>query len=155
MGLPGAICSSTTANTTRFTNASIAGAKKADGKLSLSNFKNPTWTGSGSIQPPFGRTNLPPVKNKYRRGRSLRAFAGWLFKQTACGGRCPGESTPVSTYPRAGSRHQPVATVGPYKPGAVIADKGYDSEALLTFIHSKGAEAVIPARRNRREKKDR
>ncbi len=43
--------------------------------------------------------------------------------------------------------------LGPYKPGAVIADKGYDCDALLTFIHSKGAEAVIPSRRNRKEKR--
>ena len=33
---------------------------------------------------------------------------------------------------------------------AVIADKGYDSEAFVQTIHASGAEAIIPPRRNRR-----
>lgn len=36
-----------------------------------------------------------------------------------------------------------------YQPAAVIADKAYDSNAILTMIESRGAEAVIPSRRNR------
>ena len=31
----------------------------------------------------------------------------------------------------------------------VIADKGYDSRALVGAIESRGAEAVIPSRKNR------
>jgi transposase len=36
-----------------------------------------------------------------------------------------------------------------YQPRAVIADKGYDSDALVEFIEARGAEAVIPAKQNR------
>jgi putative transposase len=34
---------------------------------------------------------------------------------------------------------------------AVIADKGYDSDALVRRIEAKGAEAVIPPKKNRKE----
>jgi transposase len=36
----------------------------------------------------------------------------------------------------------------------VIADKGYDAEHLLAFIHEMGAIAVIPARANRTQPRD-
>lgn len=38
-----------------------------------------------------------------------------------------------------------------YEPAAVIADKGYDSDALIETIAATGAEAVIPPRQNRNE----
>ena len=41
-----------------------------------------------------------------------------------------------------------------YDPEAVIADKGYDSDALVDAIEAKGAEAVIPPKRNRLEQRD-
>jgi transposase len=34
-------------------------------------------------------------------------------------------------------------------PDTVVADKGYDSDELVTFIRQKRAKAVIPPRRNR------
>jgi transposase len=34
-------------------------------------------------------------------------------------------------------------------PGAVIADRGYDSDELVGFIRSAGAKVVIPPRRHR------
>jgi transposase len=36
-----------------------------------------------------------------------------------------------------------------YQPEAVIADKGYDSDAFVAAIEAKGAEAVIPSKSNR------
>lgn len=36
---------------------------------------------------------------------------------------------------------------------AVLADKGYDSDALLAYIASLGAQAVIPSRKNRRQQR--
>jgi transposase len=36
----------------------------------------------------------------------------------------------------------------------VIADKGYDSNDLVEAIEAKGAEAVIPPRSNRKEKRE-
>ena len=35
--------------------------------------------------------------------------------------------------------------------GAVIADKGYESNRVLAFIRGQGAEAVIPPKANRRD----
>jgi transposase len=37
------------------------------------------------------------------------------------------------------------------RPAVVIADKGYDSQALVNRIVARGAEAVIPSRTNRKE----
>lgn len=36
---------------------------------------------------------------------------------------------------------------------AVLADKGYDSRALVNYIESRGAEAVIPSRRSNRHQR--
>jgi transposase len=36
-----------------------------------------------------------------------------------------------------------------HEPEVVIADKGYDSDALVTEVQSRGAIAVIPPRANR------
>lgn len=49
---------------------------------------------------------------------------------------------------------QAEALVGPYEVDAVIADKGYDSDAFVAFVEAKEAEAVIPSRRNRKEQRD-
>ena len=40
------------------------------------------------------------------------------------------------------------------KPGAVLADKAYDADALLACIESKGAKAVIPPKANRKVKRE-
>ena len=36
---------------------------------------------------------------------------------------------------------------------AVLADKGYDSDALVEHVRSLGAEAVIPSKKNRNEQR--
>ena len=36
----------------------------------------------------------------------------------------------------------------------VLADKGYDSNTFIELIKSKGSQAVIPPRRNRKEQRD-
>ena len=41
-----------------------------------------------------------------------------------------------------------------YEVGAVIADKGYDSDKFVREIEKQGAEAVIPPRKNRNELRD-
>jgi transposase len=41
-----------------------------------------------------------------------------------------------------------------YQPGAVLADKGYDSDVLVKAIEAKGAEAVIPPKSNRKKPRD-
>jgi transposase len=37
---------------------------------------------------------------------------------------------------------------------AAIADKGYDSKKLVTYIESRGAEAVIPPRSNLKDQRE-
>lgn len=41
-----------------------------------------------------------------------------------------------------------------HAPEAVIADKAYDKRALVEEIESRGAEAVIPTRANRKEQRE-
>ena len=40
-----------------------------------------------------------------------------------------------------------------HEPEVVIADKGYDKKALVWEIESRGAEAVIPTRKDRKEQR--
>lgn len=53
----------------------------------------------------------------------------------------PGQQAEVTQAP---------ALLAGYAPEAVIADKGYDSDALVGRIAVGGAEVVIPPRRNRK-----
>jgi transposase len=45
--------------------------------------------------------------------------------------------------------NQGVPLMGDHDPKAVIADKGYDGDALVAAIEARGAEAVIPPKKNR------
>jgi transposase len=49
---------------------------------------------------------------------------------------------------------QGAALIDDIKVEHVIADKGYDSNALVEAIESGGAQAVIPPRSNRKEPRD-
>ncbi len=44
---------------------------------------------------------------------------------------------------------QGAALVAAIPAGAVVADKGYDSDALIETIEATGAQAIIPPRSNR------
>jgi transposase len=44
--------------------------------------------------------------------------------------------------------------VAPFVAEAVIADKGYDSDAFIAFVKAREAEAVIPSKRNRKEQRE-
>ena len=48
---------------------------------------------------------------------------------------------------------QAEALVEPHRVDAVIADKGYDSARFVAYVEAREAEAVIPARRNRKEQR--
>jgi transposase len=41
-----------------------------------------------------------------------------------------------------------------HEPEAVIADKGYDKRALVEEVERRGAEAVIPAQKNRKVQRE-
>ena len=49
---------------------------------------------------------------------------------------------------------QASALIDAMETGAVIGDKGYDSDALVEQIESAGAVAVIPSRKNRTVARD-
>ncbi|MFG0277627.1 IS5 family transposase [Pseudomonas aeruginosa] len=49
---------------------------------------------------------------------------------------------------------QAQALLDGFSPEAVLADKGYDSDAFVEAIQNLGAKAVIPSRRNRLEPRD-
>ena len=48
---------------------------------------------------------------------------------------------------------QAEALLADHEPGAVIADKGYDKKALVEEIERRGAEAVIPTQKGRKEQR--
>jgi len=49
---------------------------------------------------------------------------------------------------------QAEALLADHEPEAVIADKGYDKKALVEEIRRRGAEAVIPAQKGRKEPRE-
>ncbi|MCP1489722.1 transposase [Pseudomonas fluorescens] len=52
--------------------------------------------------------------------------------------------------PGQGSKYgQAEALIEGFTPDAVLADKGYDSDAFVALIQRNGVEAVIPSRGNR------
>lgn len=44
--------------------------------------------------------------------------------------------------------------LGNHEPGAVLADKGYDSNAFVAVVEGRGAEVVIPPKSNRLEPRE-
>lgn len=60
----------------------------------------------------------------------------------------------VLTPGQRGDMTQASALIDGMAAGAVIGDKGYDSDALVEQIQSAGAVAVIPSRKHRRGKRD-
>ena len=50
----------------------------------------------------------------------------------------------------AGDSPQALPLLQGLQPGALCADKAYDSDAIIEHLTAEGIEAVIPPRRNRR-----
>ncbi len=48
---------------------------------------------------------------------------------------------------------QAEALLADHTPEVVIADKGYDKRALVEEVEGRGAEAVIPTQKNRKEQR--
>ena len=67
---------------------------------------------------------------------------------------CDAKGRPVRFSLTGGQRadvSQAIPLLTGIETGAVIADKGYESDRVLAFIRDQGAEAVIPPKANRRE----
>jgi len=45
---------------------------------------------------------------------------------------------------------QAIELLGQHKVDAVLADKGYDSDAIVKHVEAMGAKTVIPSKRNRK-----
>jgi transposase len=56
---------------------------------------------------------------------------------------------PLLTPGQASEYSQAEALIEGFSPEAVLADKGYDSDAFVEVIQRSGAEVVIPSRKNR------
>ena len=64
------------------------------------------------------------------------------------------QGRPMRFYLTRGQRadvSQAIPLLTGLETGAVIADKGYESNRVLAFIRDQGAEAVIPPKSNRRD----
>jgi len=56
----------------------------------------------------------------------------------------------ILTGGQAGDAPQAIPLLTGIKATHVLADKGYDSNKILAFVHSQGAIAVIPPKSNRK-----
>jgi transposase len=70
---------------------------------------------------------------------------------------CDGLGHPVEltlTAAQESDIGQAEALLAGHEPEAVIADRGYDSKALVAEVEGRGAEAVIPTQRTRKEQRE-
>ena len=70
---------------------------------------------------------------------------------------CDEQGLPVDFTVTAGQVNdctQAIALLGERKVSHVLADKGYDSDAIVEHVASLGAVAVIPPRRNRKVQRE-
>lgn len=49
---------------------------------------------------------------------------------------------------------QAIELLGQHKAEAVLADKGYDADAIVEHVEATGAKAVIPSKRNRKVQRE-
>jgi transposase len=49
---------------------------------------------------------------------------------------------------------QAIALLGQHKAQAVLADKGYDADAIIGHVEAMGAKAVVPPKRNRKVQRE-
>ena len=64
---------------------------------------------------------------------------------------------PLRLILTAGQRHdspQAAALIADFEMQALIADKGYDSDALINAVTARGIHAVIPPKKNRLEMRE-
>jgi transposase len=70
---------------------------------------------------------------------------------------CDGLGHPVELLVTAAQESdiaQAEALLAEHRPEEVIADRGYDKKALVEEVRRRGAEAVIPTQRGRKEQRD-
>ena len=60
----------------------------------------------------------------------------------------------ILTEGQSADSTQAIPLMDGLSPPACLADKGYDSDALLAWLQKKGIKAVIPPKANRKEQRD-
>jgi transposase len=150
--LPGETCPSALAPGTRSTNASAGGPRRTYGSTCSRPCRNRTWTGSCSTQPLSEPTSTRQVKKTSAEAESLgRSRGGFSTKVHAC---CDALGNPRRFILSPGQQSdykQAEPLLGEDMPGAVVADKGYDSGSFASFISGRQAQVVIPSRANAKQ----
>jgi transposase len=124
----------------------------------------PARPGHGRPDPRLDGRPGPPLRRRRQKkwdgsggqaeqalGRSRGGFG------TKIHASCDGLGHPVELILTAAQESdiaQAEALLAGHRPDAVIADKGYDKKALVEEIESRGAEAVIPTQKNRKEQRE-
>lgn len=130
----------------RCTAASAAGRKKASGNACSRPCRSQTWTGLYSTRPACGRTSTRPGKKSSSPAEALSGFTSKIHVVVDALGNplrlalTPGQQAncTMAADLLAGSAV-----------GAVLADKAYDTNALVAQINRTGAAVVVPSKRSR------
>ena len=77
-----------------------------------------------------------------------RSRGGFSSKIHACSDALGNPHRFILTPGQDSDHGQAQGLIGDDEPGAVVADKGYDSKPFADFIEQRNAEVVIPSRKN-------
>jgi transposase len=92
---------------------------------------------------------MPQVKKTTAKTEALgRSRGGFSSKIHACSDALGNPRRFIITPGQDSDFGQAQELLGEDEPGAVVADKGYDSKAFAQFIAQRKAEVVIPSRSN-------
>lgn len=101
------------------------------------------------------RTSTPPVKKSDATaealGRSRGGFSTKIYAATDALGN------PLKLLLRGGQRADIIeaeALANGYDFEAIVADKGFDSTGFVEWVEAREAEAVIPSRKNKKQKRE-
>nr|WP_255896849.1 IS5 family transposase [Rufibacter sediminis] len=88
-------------------------------------------------------------KKQPRRECLGKSAGGWSTKIHAAVDALGNPLRIALTVGQRGDATQAERLLEGYRAGAVLADRGYDSDAFIASIRESGAEVVIPSKRNR------
>nr|WP_254061756.1 IS5 family transposase [Granulicella sp. L60] len=140
------------------------------GKYKTTHKRFTRWAGTGvwdRLSPICSRTGRPVCHDRLKcrsRSPSGRDGAKKMASETALGRSRGGLTTkihlladalglPLSFVLTGGQTHdctQAIALLGDRRPEAVLADKGYDTDSILSHLATRNIQAVIPPRSMRK-----
>lgn len=107
-------------------------------------------SGCCSTRPRFGPISTPQAQKSTAEAEALGCSRGGFSTKVHV--LCDALGNPIRFILTPGQQAdvtQAQPLLAGEQPAVVLADKGYDSDALLPFIADLEAQAVIPAKRNR------